>query len=156
MKYYKNIFLLFFITLMTIRPAFAVSVITEELVQNTIDELMQVIEAKDVEKLMSYYSDDAIIEIILPEDKGGKIIVMASEYKQVLERGWAHGEYEYELKDVNITIDKNKKRATVTDTVIANVKLNGQSITSTSYETMVFEIIKGKLKIVSLTAEAVM
>lgn len=109
-------------------------------------------ENHDAEAITENFSPDAEITFDMAKEYGGKIVASVSEYKKMLNEGWAMpAEFTYESKDELIIIAPGAKNAVVTDTVIETVIINGKKLlTSTAQEKVDIMISEGKIIITSL------
>ena len=84
-------------------------------------------------ELVSYFADDAVIIMDLPEQMGGKIEATVAQYAAMLKQGWAiPATYTYDVSDVKIDINANGQAAVVSDTTNETMQMDGQILAKTS------------------------
>jgi ketosteroid isomerase-like protein len=134
----------------------ASNLINEQMVRDLVDNFQLAVKSKDVNSVISYFSDDAIIEMTLALPGGQqKSTLNKTEYKALLESTWKHSEeYTYEVTDLNIRINSDRTVATVLDTIIESMKFMGQRMTTKTKEEIEIKIINEKLLITSVVGVA--
>ena len=146
---FENRFAVAFVLFLPFFPSnlFADTALTEEIVRKTIDAMQAASEKQDADKVISYFSQSAKVVIDMPSNMGGKMSLSTSQYKAMLELGWAlaaEGKYTVEVRDINISVQADGQSATVTDIVIETMEVGGQKISSKTYETITFKSEQGK------------
>ncbi|MDO9179012.1 MAG: nuclear transport factor 2 family protein [Agitococcus sp.] len=117
--------------------------LTRSSVSNLLSKVQESVNARDVELLSSYLTEDAIITIEMSKKEGRILKLNKAQYKEVLKQGWAmQGKYTFEVKDIEITVSKDSKSATVTDLTIETLEYKNQTISSKSRE--IIEVIESK------------
>lgn len=136
----------------------ASNLINEQMVRDLIDSFQLAVKSKDANSVISYFSDEAIIEMTLAMPGGQqKSTLNKTEYKALLEATWKQSEdYTYEVTDLNIRINSDKTVAIVSDTITESVKFMGQRMKTKTKEKIVIEIINEKLLITSVVGIATM
>ncbi|GAB1266389.1 hypothetical protein NBRC116493_32740 [Aurantivibrio infirmus] len=126
--------------------------LNQENVKALIDSVELATKNRNAEGVVSHFTDDAVISINMPSDMGGNQVWNLSEYKTMLEKGWAVPvSYTHELKDIEITIH-DANNAFVTDTVVEEIIMNGSVVMSTrTDEETVVVVEDGRAKIKSVT-----
>ena len=136
----------------------ASNLINEQMVRDLVDNFQLAVKSKDAKSVISYFSDDAVVEMTLAIPGGQqKSTLNKTEYRELLESTWKQSEeYTYEVTDLNIQINSDKTVAIVSDTIIESVKFMGQRMTTKTKEEIIIEIINEKLLITSVVAIATM
>lgn len=131
--------------------------ITESDVLEMINSMKEAVKFQNADQLMSHFSPDARMTFDMPENMGGKIEAGVQEYQSMAKQSWAlPAKYTYEVKDVYIEVDLDGLSATVRDTTIETMEMNGQIILSTQSEEHIDIISKdGKPLIVKLYGKVV-
>lgn len=126
----------------------------EVAIEQMLAEMEAAVHAQDVEQLMLHFASDAAIRISMPAALGGDIDVGLADYEAMLAISWSiPAEYNYEVKDVNITW-QTAQQATVTDTVYETMSMEGEVMLSTkTVQTMQVELLDGKPLIKSLQGQ---
>ena len=121
-------------------------------VNQMLDDMLESVQKKDADKLVSYFTADAVIILDVPPKMGGKREINKSQYAQMLKEGWATpAKFTYEVKDIKIKISKDKKKATVSDITLETVEMNGKIVAKAkTQETMEIVLSDGKPEIKSL------
>lgn len=136
----------------------ASNLINEQMVRDLVDNFQLAVRSKDANAVISYFSDEAVIETTLALPGGQqKLTLNKAEYKALLEATWNQSEeYTYEVTDLSIRINSDKTVAIVSDTIIESVKIMGQRMTTKTKEELVIEMINEKLLITSVVGVATM
>jgi hypothetical protein len=132
------------------------NLINEQMVRDLVANFQLAVKSKDANSVISYFSDEATIEMTLAMPGGQqKSTLNRTEYKALLEATWKQSEeYTYEVTDLNIRINSDKTVAIVSDTIIESVKFMGQRMTTKTKEEIIIEIINEKLLITSVVGIA--
>jgi len=118
--------------------ASADSGMTQATLKQTVDQMIEAVDKQDVDAFSVYFVADAKIAIQLPPELGGEIYQPSlASYLEDLRATWAelkqgNGKYSHEMRDINITIDADGQHATVTDTTVETIELDGQTLTTES------------------------
>lgn len=129
--------------------ASADSGITRAHLKQTIDQMIAAVDKQDVDAFSAYFVSNAKITIELPAELGGETYQPTlAGYLADLRSTWdelkqGNGKYTHEMRDIKITIDADGKHATVTDTTLETIELDGQKMTTESDTITHFVWFKG-------------
>lgn len=121
--------------------------------KQTIDQMIEAVDRQDVDAFSAYFISDAKITIELPAELGGQTYQQGlADYMNNLRTTWdelkqSNGKYSHELRDIKITIDADGKHATVTDTTLETIEIDGQKMTTESDTITRFTWFKGVPKV---------
>ncbi len=116
--------------------------ITEQDIDKLLKYADKVIEDKDVEGVLSLIAGDALIGLKMPGPTGiSRLSLTKDEYKGYLVEAWeATSYYSYRRENVKVGISPDGKIATVTDTVIETIVLNGERYKTVTEEESILEL----------------
>ena len=129
--------------------------LTHQNVSKFLEQMISVVNEKDADKLISFFSSDAKIHLDLPDNLGSKMELSLEKYKKILKFGWGlQVKSFYEVRDIEILINNKENTAIVKDLTIEHLENDGKIIiASVAEETLEIVILNGKPKIISLYAK---
>lgn len=130
--------------------------ITEAEVNALLQQMLAAAKAKDAKKLVSHFTPDATIEMLLPPTMGGKQSLKLGQYEKMLNEGWAmlrNANYTYSVENIQIKLYPDKDKALVSDETHEKFTFNGQKVHSVARENMLVVRHQGQLKIKVLKAK---
>ncbi len=121
-------------------------------------DMDKMIASQDVAGIGKWLSDD--IEITMHTSVFGKLQTAKAnkqQYLELLTNGWAMAEdYHYQKENVEIHYLEGGKSANITATVYESMTINGTPVKDRTTESMIVELINGKVLITKMTGETVM
>jgi len=142
MKYTKSIFLL---VVFWVSCSLSAETLTKESVSDLLTKVEESVQARNPELLVSYFTDNVEVTMVMPKNMGGTLKANKQQYKEMLKQGWAMpGKYTYEVRDIKITVSKDSKSAVVTDLTVESIEIGGQKIESKSRERIEVVVQNGK------------
>lgn len=127
--------------------------LTEPAIATMLSDMTESIAKRDADALVSHFTPDATITVVMPPAAGGTMQLSVAQYKRLLVDAWkAATNHSYEVSDVTIELSPDGASARVTDTVRETLSMFGQRLTTTSSEQIDVILRDGKPRIISLTA----
>lgn len=132
--------------------------ITESDIHLINNQIKEAFDSRDTEKMLSYFSDDVVIETEIATPNGNQTITFnKTSYKKVLDETFKIAQnYGYSVSNIDINLKSDDTVAEVSSTVSEILTINGQVLNSTSYETTIFRLIEGKPLITSMSSKLAM
>ena len=154
----KTVLMLLTLLMFVASQVFAETKLTEKSVYEFAESLQKTVNKQDVDGFMSHFSADAKIQMNMPENLGGTINTTLKDYKAMLVLSWGMpAEFTYEIKDTSTSIGQDGKSATLKETVLETMAMDGEMMTSTSsVQTSKIVLVSGKPKIISLEMDITM
>lgn len=128
--------------------------ITETQIRTILEQMRVATKNKNAEGITKFMSPNVAIEITVQGGAGSQTLRLnRQEYAQYLEQGFQMMQnYNGSYSNIKVQVGQNGKTATATFNINEEVLFQGQKISSSSAETIRFELIQGKILATSIKA----
>lgn len=125
----------------------------EATVRKIMAEIDRATDARDVNGVVRHLSENAVITAdIESQGQSQRVTLNKTEYTQMLTQAWAAVDtYDYKRSNQKISISGG--RAVVTADILETVTAQGQTMSTTSAETAVIELVGGKPMVTKVSAK---
>lgn len=114
-----------------------------------VSSMRSAVEQQDIEMLRGQFASDAVIEINMPAELGGKVRYSVETYLKDVATGWKMGiNPTYRVEDLTFRIAEDGQSAVITDVVYEEASHNGKVVMSTkTQETIDVIRIEDEIKV---------